>query len=88
MAGEVVRRPPNAGIGRVKGVPNKVTADIKAMIIGALEAKGGQAYLEEQADKNPVAFMGLVAKVLPMTVAGDPNNPVFPSRIEIKLVGS
>jgi hypothetical protein len=74
------------GPGRTKGVPNKITADIKAMIIGALEAKGGQRYLEEQADKNPVAFMGLVAKVLPMTMAGDPNNPLFPSRIEIALV--
>ncbi len=74
------------GPGRPKGSPNKVTADIKAMILGALEAKGGQEYLEQQAEKNPVAFMGLIAKVMPTQMASDPDNPLFPSRIEIKLV--
>lgn len=59
------------GGGSRKGVPNKHTADIKAMIVGALSAKGGQQYLEEQADKNPVAFMGLIGKVLPMQVTGE-----------------
>src|SRR3954451_22022888 len=31
----------------------------------ALSAKGGQAYFENQADKNPAAFMALVGKILP-----------------------
>ena len=62
------RKPPNAGKGRVKGVPNKTTADIKAMILGALSDVGGQSYLAEQAHENPVAFMGLIAKVLPKEV--------------------
>lgn len=62
--------------GRQKGTPNKVSADLKNMILGALSEKGGQSYLVRQADENPVAFMALVGKVLPMTVAGDPNNPV------------
>lgn len=62
--------------GRRKGTPNKVSGDIKSMVLGALSAKGGQKYLEEQADLNPVAFMGLVGKVLPMTVTSDPDNPI------------
>lgn len=62
--------------GRQKGTPNKINADLKAMILGALSEKGGQSYLVRQADENPVAFMGLVGKVLPMTVQGDPQNPL------------
>ncbi len=44
------------------------------MIEGALKAAGGQKYLTEQANKNPVAFMNLVAKVLPMQVQGQGAN--------------
>jgi hypothetical protein len=59
------RKPPNAGKGRVKGVPNKVTGDIRAMIAGALEDAGGQKYLARQAIENPQAFMGLVGRTVP-----------------------
>lgn len=62
--------------GRKKGTPNKVTGDLKSMILGALDNKGGIKYLEKQAEQNPTAFLTLVGKVLPMTVAGDPDNPV------------
>lgn len=62
--------------GRKKGVPNKINAQLKEMILGALNAKGGQAYLERQAEENPVAFMTLLGKVLPMTIAGDPDAPL------------
>jgi hypothetical protein len=40
------------------------------MILGALNNKGGVDYLMKQADENPTAFLTLVGKVLPMTVAG------------------
>ena len=63
------KRPPNAGKGRQKGVLNKNTANIKAMIEGALNASGGQAYFEQQAAENPVAFMALVGKILPKEIA-------------------
>lgn len=62
--------------GRVKGVPNKLSRDLKEMILGALSDVGGQAYLKGQAETNPNAFLGLVGKVLPMTVSGDKDNPV------------
>lgn len=67
---------PRLGAGRKPGVPNKISGDVKAMILGALDKKGGVDYLVEQADKNPTAFLSLIGKVLPMTVAGDPENPV------------
>lgn len=62
--------------GRQKGTPNKLTGDVKAMILEALDQKGGVKYLVAQADSNPVAFLTLVGKVLPMTVATDPDNPI------------
>lgn len=57
--------------GRPKGVPNKITRDIKAMIEGALEDAGGRAYLARQADENPAAFMTLVGKILPREIKAE-----------------
>jgi len=51
--------------GRAKGTTNKVTKELKDMILGALADVGGQAYLAQQAIDNPGAFMGLIGKVLP-----------------------
>lgn len=65
--------------GRVKGTPNKVNAELKDMILGALnkaDEGGGEQYLIKQAKDNPTAFLSLVGKVLPMTVAGDQDNPL------------
>jgi hypothetical protein len=62
--------PPNAGKGRKKGVPNRVTKELKEMILGALSDVGGQDYLARQAEENPNAYLALVGKVLPMTVSG------------------
>ncbi len=77
------RKPPNAGKGRPKGSKNKVTADVKAMILGALSKAGGEQYLLEQAKANPNAFLTLVGKVLPKEVTGSEGAPLIPSRIEI-----
>lgn len=64
------------GGGSRKGVPNKATKALKEMILGALDDAGGQEYLVMQAAANPGAFLTLVGKVLPTTLAGDPDNPV------------
>ena len=55
--------------GRPKGIENKLNKSIKDMILTALNDVGGAEYLAEQAHKNPVAFMGLVGKVLPIQLA-------------------
>ena len=62
------KRAGNRGVGRVKGVPNKVTKELKEMILGALDDAGGQRYLARQAEENPIAFLTLVGKVLPLSV--------------------
>lgn len=65
------------GPGRPKGAQNKVTKELKEMVLQALDNAGGIAYLEERAldPKTASAFLTLVGKVLPMTVAGDPDQP-------------
>ena len=79
----------NAGKGRPKGSPNKITADLKRAILEAAEAAGGEGgtagYLTRQADENPAAFMTLLGKVLPTTLAGDPENPL-PLSIPVHFV--
>lgn len=64
------------GAGRPKGVPNKLTGDVKAMILAALDEAGGKDYLLKQSQENPTAFMTLIGKVLPMTVAGADGGPM------------
>jgi len=70
MAAPKGTRPPAAGKGRRKGSKNKLSADVKAMILAALDDAGGVEYLTRQAEKNPAAFMTLLGKVLPMQVGG------------------
>lgn len=57
-------------------MPNKVTADIKAMVLGALDRAGGEEYMLEQARNNPNAFLTLVGKVLPTQITGPNDGPV------------
>lgn len=64
-------RPPNAGIGRKKGTPNKTTQAVKDMICAALDQVGGIDYLARQAEENPKAFMSLVGRVIPVQVTGE-----------------
>lgn len=77
MAGTVpktAKRPQPKG-GSRKGVPNKITSDLKSMILAALDGAGGVEYLITQADKKPAAFLALVGKVLPMQVTGAGDGP-------------
>ena len=63
--------------GSRKGCPNKITRDLKEMILGALDDAGGRKYLAAQAKRNPPAFLTLIGKVLPTTISGDPENPIM-----------
>jgi hypothetical protein len=62
--------------GRVKGTPNKVNGDLRGMIVGALAGVGGQEYLMRQAEQNPIAFMGLIGRVLPFQMTGENGAPI------------
>lgn len=58
------------GAGRPKGSLDKNNKELREMILGALEQKGGIAYLADKAESHPQAFMSLLGRVLPMTVSG------------------
>lgn len=68
------KKPPNAGKGRPPGASNKITREVKQMILDALDAAGGKGggveYLTKQAKKNPKSFLTLVGKVLPLQITG------------------
>lgn len=85
---ETDRKPPNAGKGREKGVPNKITRELKQMILDALDDAGGVKYLTRQAKKNPKAFLALLARVLPLQVhgAGEDGEHVVVAKIERVIV--
>jgi hypothetical protein len=63
---------PNQG----KRGPNKVTAQLKEMILEALDNAGGVDYLEKKANdpRTASAFLSLIGKVLPMTIQGPGEN--------------
>lgn len=73
------------GPGRPKGSENKTTKALKEAILGAAEEHGFngegedglQGYLRKVATEDIKAFSGLLGKVLPMTVAGDGDNPII-----------
>jgi hypothetical protein len=66
--------------GRQKGTPNKVNGALREAILAAADEAGGeggvQAYLLMQAKINPVAFMGLLGKILPTQLSGEGGGPV------------
>jgi hypothetical protein len=79
------------GAGRKPGIPNKLTGELKEMILEAANRAGGAGgtvqYLQTQAAANPTAFMSLLGRVLPMTVGGDKDNPInVRQTIEINIV--
>jgi len=57
--------------GRTAGTPNKVTGELKEMILSALDGAGGVEYLKARAVDTPGPFLGLVGKILPMQVTGE-----------------
>ena len=61
----------NRGMGRKPGVPNRITASVKGMLLEALDEVGGKEYLILQARENPTAFLALIAKLIPSEVKAE-----------------
>ena len=79
MAGFEKGKKRPASAGRKKGTPNRNTAKVKDMILGALNDVGGQGYLARQAEENPKAFLSLLGRVLPIqTVETDKADTAKP----------
>lgn len=63
-------KPPNAGKGRVKGVPNKLTKSAREAFALAFEESGGFAELTEWAKQNRTEFYKLYARLIPVEHVG------------------
>lgn len=74
------------GAGRKQGVPNKLSTTVKDNIIEVFEGIGGVTTMTGWAKENPTQFFNLYAKLLPLQVHGDPNNPLAISIIERRIV--
>src|SRR3954452_11600073 len=66
--------------GSRKGIPNKLTSDVRDMIRTALERAGGADYLLAQSEANPKAFLSLVGRLVPQQVTGKDDAPLIPER--------
>jgi hypothetical protein len=77
--------------GRKRGTPNKTTATVREALSLAFEGVGGVPKLIAWAKKEPTAFYGLWARMLPTElnarVAGDSNHPLeVVSKIERVII--
>ena len=77
------------GPGRIRGLQNKITRDLKLSIIDAAAAHGADGhgsgaltgYLLHLAANHPRAFSGLLAKLLPLQIDGAVNSVVSAVRV-------
>lgn len=76
----------NRGKGRKKGSQNKNTQEIKSMIMAALDNVGGVEYFITQAKENPIAFLGLIGKILPKEIAAELNGNMTISSITRTII--
>ena len=64
--------------GREKGMPNRITADVRVMILAALDRAGGEDYLVQQAHDNPKTFLSLLGCIIPTQITGRGDKELFP----------
>ena len=62
--------------GRVAGTPNKVTQGAKANIMRVFEEIGGVKNFAAWATENQTEFYRHYAKLIPLEVVGDKENPI------------
>lgn len=80
---------PNRSIGRPKGSVNKISQDVRSMILNVVDKVGGAERMQKWVESSPVAeqafWTQVVPKVLPkdINVGGQADNPL---NIGIKVV--
>ena len=72
--------------GRPKGSKNKTTLALREQILASLDGVGGVEYLKRLAIENSSAYAGLLAKVLPSTLAMPETNGGKQNKITFERV--
>lgn len=63
--------------GREKGVPNKITTDLKMALLGALADKGGaREYFAKHLTRTPRSMLQLLGRLLPTQITGKDGGPI------------
>ena len=57
--------------GRPKGAVSVMSHDLRAMVLKALTMVGGVEFLAQQAERNPVAILSLLARLIPREIVAD-----------------
>lgn len=60
--------PPRRKTGRPKGCKNKITRQLKEIVLEALDQAGGADYLVRVAKANPAVFCQLLQKIIPTDI--------------------
>ena len=63
-------KPPNAGMGRPAGVPNKINRAFKTAVLEVFERKGGADWMAKWAGENETEFFKIAARLIPTELAG------------------
>lgn len=69
------------GAGRKPGVPNKITAQLKDLILQSLSNQGGVKYLDTVAVLHPAVFVALLGRILPLQVTDGEGKALIPPSI-------
>ena len=81
--------------GRQKGTPNKVTGNLKEAILQAAinvgydgKGKNGlEGYLQKCAEEDSKTYFGLLGRVIPHVVEGNPDKPIE-HKLEVSFVSA
>jgi hypothetical protein len=72
-----------AGPGRPKGIPNKITLSVREAIERAFDKLGGASYLEHVGQTDPRTFCALLSKLLPTKLANADGSPLLAALTEL-----
>ena len=72
-----------AGPGRPKGIPNKITLSVREAIENAFQELGGMSYLVHVGRTDPRTFCALLSKLLPTKLANADGSPLLAALTEL-----
>lgn len=72
-----------AGPGRPKGIPNKITLSVRDAIENAFQELGGMSYLVHVGRNDPRTFCALLSKLLPTKLSNADGSPLLAALTEL-----